>query len=220
MEFLQYLRNDINPLEKLVYLKTKLFFKENDDRLSKISLAMKQFQILLDCFDFIEKIAIKSSLRDYEEKFKLCNILNFIKKRFKLEYIFSDDLILYLIHLIKDEISSYYPSHYLLFDHDNEYSLEKYKKEINTDRTLCHINNQITNYIDEYLKFYKTNLTEEQIFILTYEVFTVISVYNYRTKLRAKIINFHFDKFRIIFANIHEKLGFNPYGTISDVKSI
>ena len=136
----EFMRKDIDPLEKLVYFKTRLYCTENEEALGYKSTASIQLEILLDCLDIIERISISgndNNLSEDEKNYDLEDLIHMIPNK-KRKGNFSEKLILRLIYLIKDECTSLRLKGPIL-NFEEEFSIENYDKLMYNDRTLKRI---------------------------------------------------------------------------------
>ena len=212
----EFMRKDIDPLEKLVYFKTRLYCTENEEALGNKSTASIQLEILLDCLDIIERISISgndNNLSEYEKNYNLEDLIHMIPNK-ERKGSFSEKLILRLIYLIKDECTSLRLKGPIL-NFEEEFSIENYDKLMYNDRTLKRIFDELVVDLNEN-KIYLFN----EFFNKCYEVFTKNILFNYKVKFRESITKYHFDNLKIIVELVGSKFGFNSLGNTIDCKSV
>ena len=216
----EFLRIDIDPLEKLVYLKTRSYYEENKDNIKEISIAERQLEILLNCLDFIERLSrsIKGRyLTVLEKSYGLNKLMSYIKSKYKdpnEKIVFSENLIFSLIYFIKDECTTIQDYSYLL-DYDKNFSIKNYISIIDKDKILT------KTYVNVQEEIRKSKIyVDNELFNKCYEIFTSIILFNYKLHFREKVKKYHLNNFKILFEVIGYNYGFNNLGDNTDSNSI
>tara|TARA_B100000900_G_C20382199_1_gene635060 strand:+ start:160 stop:816 length:657 start_codon:yes stop_codon:yes gene_type:complete len=216
----EFLRTDIDPLEKLVYFKTRYYYEENKVNIKEISIAERQLEILLNCLDFIERLSqsIKGRyLTVLEKSYELNKLISYIKDKFKEpneKIVFSEKLIFSLMYFIKDECTIIQDYSYLL-DYDKNFSINNYISIIEKDKILKNI------YVKVQEEMKKSKIyVDNELFNKCYEIFTSMILFNYKLHFRDKVTKYHLDNFKILFEVIGYDYGFNNLGDNTDSNSI
>lgn len=189
MEFSDYMPPDINPLNKLVYIKTKEYKQDKYfENYKKLNIYKVQLEILFNCLDFIENI--KGCIR--YSKFEK-SLIKILKYKYKSDFNFSEKLIYKLIFLIRDEIKSIENIYFYSYVKNNiiEYNLgkEKIRKYINF--IIVEINKKFLNKVPGY----------KEILINCYDILTKILCVNYKKKFRNHLLNDHFSILKHLIQN-------------------
>ena len=219
----EFLRKDIDPLEKLVYFKTRWFFREKKEIINNLSCSTRQLEILFNCLDTLERISNSENndnLTDIEKEYNFVDLAQpKLVEKYKSKKYFSKELILKLIYLIKDECTSINESENTNSDfyvsYDTLFSISEYKKIVREDRTLEKIYNEVLDYLNNN----NLNLFYDY-FWKCHEIFTKNILFNYELKFRPSLAKYHYDNLKIIVELVSFQLGFENLGTISDNSSI